>query len=412
MFETRTKKFPSVLRCQQFWNAQIVNVSRILAVCAYVSVIVFLVIVNIFSSGLGLHNYAICSRLIYTCLGSYAFIKLSLYLFMAERIHTVRSVELSRWQDRVWIATCIIVVVGLGTVIGLGLGLAMFTLDASGACYVGVPNKVTITGLAFDIPVNLWIIGCFVWLLRPTLRSELHNSTQMSSFSRMVAGASLVASAPATQTTGAQQTLASIDLESSLDHITVTIPLQEVRVSVEFDKGIHGNRRKRSSSTLFHALAEDPDLGSRRPLHHQVISGGEEKQSFDLAQFLSDEPQLATRGFQPLPPQQGPLRRPSSPVDFMAMLDESAPPYPPIQGHSVSKPADTPLPFVKRLERLIKRNLIATLILFVPILINVGLYWVFNGKELAWVCLVMCSVDVTSSIAVLHWLTDSSEETA
>lgn len=392
-------------------NAQILNVSRILAGCAYIFVLLFLVIVNVFSSGIGLNNHAVCSGLVYTCLVFYGLIKLSLYLFMAERIHTVRSVELSRWQDKVWIATMVIEVIGLGTVIGLALGLAGFTLEPSGVCRVGIPNKATIAILCFDIPINLWLIGCFVWLLRPTLRSGLHDTNQMSPFARMVAGASLSgAPTPATDLTWA-----SVDLESSVDHTAFTKPPQEVRVNagnVEAEDGDGSNVRKPSLG-LLEALSEDYNPTRQPSLIQQDTPGVEEKLSFDLAQLLADEPQLAAGGHQPLPVQQGHLRRSLSPVDFTPTLDESVPPLPPLEGHNImSHIATTPSPLVKRLESLIKRNLLGTLILFLPIVINIGLYVVFHGKELAWLCLVMCSLDVTSSIAVLHWLTATPEETA
>jgi len=354
----------------------------------------FLIIINVFSSGIGLDNHAVCSGLVYTCLVFYGLIKVSLYLFMAERIHTVRSVELPRWQDKVWIATIVIEIVGLGTVIGLALGLAGFTLEPSGVCRVGIPNKATLAILCFDIPVNLWLIGCFVWLLRPTLRSGLHDTAKMSVFARMVAGKPLSgAPTPATNLTWA-----SIDLESIVDHTAFTRPSQEV---VATGNEEDCSKLKKPSLDLYEALSESCNPTRQPSLIQQETPGVEEKLSFDLDQFLSDSPQLGTNYHQPLPVQQGPLP------------DESVPPLPPLKVYSeMSRTATAPSPMVKRLELLIKRNLLGTLVLFLPILINVGLYWVFHGKELAWVCLVMCSLDVTSSIAVLHWLTATPEETA
>jgi len=326
---------------------------------------------------------------------------------MAERIHTVRSFELPRWQDRVWVATVVIEVVGLGTVIGLALGLAGFSLEPSGVCRLGVPNKATLAILCFDIPINLWLIGCFVWLLRPTLRSGLHDTAKMSVFARIVAGKP-PSGAP---TPATDLTWASIDLDSSLDHTAFTKPHQEVRVNeinVEAED-IQGRNVRRLSLGLLEALPEDYNPTRQPSFAQQEPSELEEKLFFDLAQLLNDE----AHGRRPLPVQHEPLRRPSSPLDFITMPDESAPPVPPLETRSdMSRAVNAPSPMVKRLELLIKRNLLGTLILFLPILINVGLYWVFHGKELAWVCLVMCSLDVTSSIAVLHWLTATPEETA
>jgi len=64
-----------------------------------------------------------------------------------------------------------------------------------------------------------------------------------------------------------------------------------------------------------------------------------------------------------------------------------------------------------QLNRLVKRNLLGTIILFAPIIINVSTFWIEKGYEPAWLCASICSFDVFGSVAVLHWLTSTAGET-
>lgn len=404
-------------------NAQVLNVSRILASSAYILVIIFLVIINTFSSGVGLEKVTVCRGLIRSCLVFYGLIKLSLYLFMAERVHTVRSVELSRWQDRLWIATIALELLGLATVIGFALGTAGYSLESNGVCRVGVPNKATFAILAFDVPLNLWLIGCFIWFLRPTLRSGLHDTTQMSVLSRIVAGAP-VSRAPGLNK---EPAWASIDLESVLNSSYAPSMKRASELYTHAPSGKHPSVVKVTSLSLqpcdhgdqIQSLSVEQAPFPGALVSFQEKAGDEEVPGpdLDLAEMLRG-PALH-RHRQPSLARHPQSRRPSSLLGFMDILNDDTPSspyatptlqeYPNPQNPPVQK---SPTPVLKRLESLIKRNLLGTLILFVPILINAGLYWVFHGRELAWICLLMCSLDVTSSIAVLHWLTASPEETA
>jgi len=88
------------IRLRQFIKARLVNPSRVFATAASLTVIVFLVILSMLSSGVGFDDYRVCASLIDICLAFYGFVKVTLYFFMAERVHTVRSVVLTRRQDK------------------------------------------------------------------------------------------------------------------------------------------------------------------------------------------------------------------------------------------------------------------------------------------------------------------------
>lgn len=58
----------ATIRLRQFRKAGIIDPSRVLALGAYVSVVIYLVVMNMFSGGVGMQDIGVCSALIYVCL--------------------------------------------------------------------------------------------------------------------------------------------------------------------------------------------------------------------------------------------------------------------------------------------------------------------------------------------------------
>jgi hypothetical protein len=59
----------ATIRIRQFVKAGIINPSRVTASATYFVVVLFLVLLNMFSGGVGIQDVGICSALIYVCLG-------------------------------------------------------------------------------------------------------------------------------------------------------------------------------------------------------------------------------------------------------------------------------------------------------------------------------------------------------
>jgi len=90
----------------------------------------------------------------------------------------------------------------------------------------------------------------------------------------------------------------------------------------------------------------------------------------------------------------------------------------PISFHGVLSGTQTPEPTseqdstIRRLDKLVKKSIVGTFLLFAPCIANATMYWYFKGYEPAWLCMTACSVDVTTALGVLHWLTENGEDDA
>ena len=131
-----------------------------------------------------------CKSSILVCIMFYVVTKLLLYIFMQERIHTIRAAEYTRLQDKPYIIGIVVIITGsIGIVI-----YAMYSAQAhvsaassdSDSCRIGLTPLAAGLLLAWDLTMNIWLTLLFVSLLLPTLRAraQLGNTTSMSAFTR------------------------------------------------------------------------------------------------------------------------------------------------------------------------------------------------------------------------------------
>ena len=113
-----------------------------------------------------------CHAAILICLIFYFGVKLFEYLFMVERAHQLRRRELSSHLEDYWylIEMCSLVI-GFGTIAVFAFTEpTTFTSTTDGLCRIGLPPRVAISILAFNIVINivLAIHYCFVaWRVSP-----------------------------------------------------------------------------------------------------------------------------------------------------------------------------------------------------------------------------------------------------
>ena len=368
------------IRIRQFVKARLINPSRVLATCAYVTVIVFLVILSMLSSGVGFDDHRVCSSLINVCLAFYGLVKVTLYFFMAERVHTVRSVELTRRQDKLWLATILIISGGLSGMVVVANRNSNHELSPSGFCKVGVPATTTIGMILFDLVVNFWLIGLFIYFLRPTMKLQAQFSA-----------------AAGHQPTLTQRmfniTLARGDHEfgtgnlhmGSIMHTPENEPTEFISASDLLDASENGGDKLSTASTT-HELESSNRVPAAPPLPLRLPRCEGRDADLNVFDMLDDDE--ATFG--------NAVSNDTSRQASFGIKHDAAQQLPP--KHS-------------QLNRLVKRNLLGTIILFAPIIINVSTFWIEKGYEPAWLCASICSFDVFGSVAVLHWLTSTAGET-
>ncbi|KAF9213633.1 hypothetical protein BGZ59_005090, partial [Podila verticillata] len=86
------------------------------------------------------YNIISCTISVFSCIILYAFSKILIYLFLAERVHVVTSIGVSRWNSKLY---------------KLNLGL-------EGHCKIGLEKQAAIPLIAYDIFISSWLTFLFV----------------------------------------------------------------------------------------------------------------------------------------------------------------------------------------------------------------------------------------------------------
>jgi len=63
-----------------------------------------------------------------------------------------------------------------------------------------------------------------------------------------------------------------------------------------------------------------------------------------------------------------------------------------------------------KVYRLVWKSLIGSVLIFIPTVVNLCLFYRMHAHELGWFCFMLCTLDVVWSVCVLHWLTVDPEE--
>src|SRR6266511_198376 len=94
-----------------------------------------------------------------------------MYLFLVERIHVVRCRRYSRSNDRWYIVNLAIVALGFGSIAVLSFIYPEADLSpADGKCRIGLPFKITMPLLIYDVAINCYLTAHFVYFARPHVR--------------------------------------------------------------------------------------------------------------------------------------------------------------------------------------------------------------------------------------------------
>jgi len=123
-------------------------------------------------SGLDLNNQAACTGAVYVCIVFYFASKGLIQIFLVERAHAIRTRHPQRRKDPVWIVCMAIIVLGFGTIMVFAFILPVATVGEDGVCRIGLPVRVTVPMLIYDVLVNAGLTGVFVWLLHPIARQR------------------------------------------------------------------------------------------------------------------------------------------------------------------------------------------------------------------------------------------------
>ncbi|KAJ7642698.1 hypothetical protein DFH06DRAFT_1477426 [Mycena polygramma] len=131
----------------------------------------FLFASGILIFGVGLETYeAGCSAGIYLCIVFYSSSKLLIYVFLIEKVYVVWAVGEKRIRSPVFIICAVTVGLYAGIITVLFFGRVSQFRDGDKACVIGLTSYASIPLLSYDLYINVFLTGLFLW---PLMRSNL-----------------------------------------------------------------------------------------------------------------------------------------------------------------------------------------------------------------------------------------------
>ena len=122
----------------------------------------------------GLDTLERCKAAVELCLVFYVGSKVVIYLFLVERAHAIRSSHYNRLQDWIWIVGILVVLSGFGTIATLAFISPVYQISTiDGRCRIGLPGRITLPLLVYDILINVVMTMTFFVLLRPFMRNGM-----------------------------------------------------------------------------------------------------------------------------------------------------------------------------------------------------------------------------------------------
>ncbi|KAF2457261.1 hypothetical protein BDY21DRAFT_392487 [Lineolata rhizophorae] len=149
------------------------NPTRLIVVIQHALAVAFVFCAAVVESGLGLSTDSSCFSAIIVCLVFYVLSKIVMYVFLVERAHALRDPFLSRAHDAVWVSFMLVVLTGFGSIATVAFVYPLHDISAlDGKCRIGIPLKVSVPLLAYDIAINIGLTAVFIALLGRALRFD------------------------------------------------------------------------------------------------------------------------------------------------------------------------------------------------------------------------------------------------
>ena len=220
---------------------------------------------------------------------------------------------------------------------------------------------------ALDTTISGWLVGLFLWFLLPTIRehAELQGSKHMSFLVRILAGIS--------------GTRRDRPLSCSTTALVNPQPRAAEQAQIQLAKS--------PISIVVHA-AEDSDI--------EAASSASSTSSVHERNGVHQQPSLTI-----MIPRSGGTQLSLDP----GLHAETAATI----GLVYASPLQANF-LIQKLDGLVKKSLVATIILFLFNVLWLGLFYGYHGPTPAWLCLTVLSLDLTFGAGVAFWLTATDSE--
>lgn len=109
-------------------------------------------------------NENVCNAGAIICIVVYAIVKALFYLFLADRLHVVRSTAKRRWNSKLFILHTVGITFGILGILIAFMFLRLHTIQ-DGQCVIGVERYMMLVGVCFDGLMNIYLTGFFLYYL-------------------------------------------------------------------------------------------------------------------------------------------------------------------------------------------------------------------------------------------------------
>jgi len=143
---------------------------RLYLLAVYFWGICFIISTAVVRSGFQVTSDSLCLASILLCLVFYVVDKVLMYLFLVERVYVVRRRRHSRCQDRLYLLNLSIVALGFGCIAVFAFIFPVAERSPTDKkCRIGLPFKLTLPLLIYDVMINVYLTAHFVYFARPQM---------------------------------------------------------------------------------------------------------------------------------------------------------------------------------------------------------------------------------------------------
>ncbi|CAI6337263.1 unnamed protein product [Periconia digitata] len=146
------------------------DISSTLLAFLYFLAIVCAISITLVESGLGAKTRELCHAAAVICIVFGTGSKVTMYIFLLERIRVVRTPFVPRQKDGLWIALMIIICGGFG-----GISILAYTTPAielsylDARCRIGLSPRTSLPFMGFFVAVNIILTSVLLWLMKPMM---------------------------------------------------------------------------------------------------------------------------------------------------------------------------------------------------------------------------------------------------
>jgi hypothetical protein len=144
-----------------------------LQLAVYILGMMFSASAAITTFGVGLNGPVECQAAVILCLVFYLGQKFLLYLFLVERTQVIPARQTSRFRNWIYVSGLVIVIAGFSAVAAISFMWKVADYESlTGECFIGLPARVALPLLTYDITVNLLLTGVFLYYVKRYLQGS------------------------------------------------------------------------------------------------------------------------------------------------------------------------------------------------------------------------------------------------